>query len=526
MKKKTNQVIFRPMNPRNLALLAAVYAMLSFSAQAQITVNRNFTVNQDIADRGQYVSTYQIAHAGLATISDVNVGLVLSGASGSSLRLGQMYATVTVGSASEGSRTAVLLNRPGVSNTNAFGSSVSALNVTFDDSSANNIYNLTSGAGTYAADGRIGVNPYGTRVAYDASQITAGLSALNGNWSDNWSLLVADAQAGNRGRLDSWSLSITGTAASTGTLDVGAGGTITATGAGTEVIGATVSSGGTGANAISLGAASGQELNLSGGISGSGGFNKTGNGVLRIGNSGDFTGTLQAMGGKVVVDGTLNSASTLQVGSGATVGGTGTVGALEIASGGTIGPGNSPGTLNANSAVWNGGAHYQVEIKSFPQSLQEGATSSTFLGSAGTGWDYLNVATTLTINATATNKFLIDVTSLLANNTSGDASGFLPQYDYTMAIATAAGGIIGFDSSYFGINLDGFTNSRNYAPWMSQSVYAPGSFNVSLSGDNKTLYLNYARAIPEPNSAALVLVGLGAAWLRRRRRGLVGGLRK
>jgi PEP-CTERM motif len=46
-----------------------------------------------------------------------------------------------------------------------------------------------------------------------------------------------------------------------------------------------------------------------------------------------------------------------------------------------------------------------------------------------------------------------------------------------------------------------------------------GSFNVSLSGDSKTLYLNYARAIPEPSTGGLLLLGLGGvAWLRGRHR--------
>ena len=210
-------------------------------------------------------------------------------------------------------------------------------------------------------------------------------------------------------------------------------------------------------------------------------------------------------------------AGNVTVNSGGTLKGSGTVSALTIASGGTLAVGNSPGSLTAQSAVWNGGGRYQLEIASFPLSLQEGATSSDFLGGAGTKWDYLNVSTTLTINASSGNKFIIDVASLLADNSSGNATGFVPQYDYTMAIATAAGGIYGFDSSYFGFDLSKFTNSRDYAPWMSHGNYAPGSFNVSLSADSKTLNLNYARAIPEPSSVSLAVLGLGVLALRRRR---------
>ncbi|NDC04181.1 MAG: PEP-CTERM sorting domain-containing protein, partial [Betaproteobacteria bacterium] len=277
------------------------------------------------------------------------------------------------------------------------------------------------------------------------------------------------------------------TTVSAGALNVASGGSIASSAT-------TVNSGGT--------------LNVAGTA---GAITNSGSTVIQ---SGGTSGALTINGGTATVNGTSGNTT---VNSGGTLKGSGTVGALTIASGGTLAVGNSPGTMNATSAVWNGGGRYQVEVKNFPLSLQEGATSSNFLGGAGTNWDYLNVATTLTINATSGNQFIIDVASLLADNSSGNASGFLPQYDYTMAIATAAGGISGFDSSYFGFDLSKFTNSRDYAPWMSHGNYAPGNFNVSLSADSKTLNLNYARAIPEPSSASLLVLGLATVLAKSRR---------
>jgi len=501
MNKNNKMISTADMRFATLALIVTLFS--GTGAQAQITVNRTYNVNQDVQDRGQLVNSQTISNAGIATINDVNVGLDMGSASGSTMRLGQMYATVTVGTGG-GARTAVLLNREGVSSSNAFGSSRSSLNVTFDDAAATNIYNLTGSTGTYAADGRIGVNPFGTRVAYNANQITAGLSALNGSWDNTWSLLVADTQKGNVAHVNSWSLSITGTAASTGTMDVGAGGTISAGGSGTETIGATVSSSGKGASAVSIAASNGKVLDLTGGISGTGDFKTTGDGVVKIGNSANFTGTLEALGGTVVVDGTMNTASKVVVRSGATVGGTGTVGALEVASGGTIGPGHSPGQLNvAGNATWAGGASYEWEV-------------NNFLGSAGTNWDFLNIAGTLNITATSSSKFLIDVVSLLANNNPGNAQNFFPTYDYSLAIATAAGGIQGSLDS-LQLDTSAFTNSTTFASWANQPTFTPGHFSLGFSQDNKSIMLNYARAIPEPSSAVLTLVGLGWMAIRRRR---------
>ena len=147
----------------------------------------------------------------------------------------------------------------------------------------------------------------------------------------------------------------------------------------------------------------------------------------------------------------------------------------------------------------------------------------------GTNWDFLDVTGTLNITATSGSKFIIDVISLLnGTNTGGAADGFAPGTDYSFAIATASGGIQiggtglgGYGSlgafnaalaSIFDINTGSFANN-------------PGSdalWSISTSSGGTSLLLSYsgsATAIPEPNSAALVLVGLGAALLKRRRRG-------
>ena len=281
------------MSVRNF-LVGIVLLVAGSSGWAQLIISKTITENQNIPDRGQYVSSFTWTdHSGLATITDVNVGLNLSSASGTTMRLGQMYATLTFGTASEGSRVAVLLNREGVSNTSAFGSALQSLNVTLDDSAATNIYNLTSSTGTYAADGRLGVNPTGTRVAYSANQITAGLSALNGNWlsSSVWSLLVADVQAGNAAKLNSWSLQVQGSAPTSGTFDPGNGATVSGAGS----IESTLTTGSGGSTTVSV--AGGQSLSLSGGLTGSGTLATAGSGTTVLaGNSTGFTGTVSVGG--------------------------------------------------------------------------------------------------------------------------------------------------------------------------------------------------------------------------------------
>jgi len=353
---------------------------------------------------------------------------------------------------------------------------------------------------------------------------TQGIS-FDGNYlsSGYWNLAVSDGQGGGIARLDSWKLAITGAPLSSGTLDLGSGAVLTAASSGTTEVGAAVVSNGTGASAITLATDSGKNLNLSGGLSGSGNFSKTGEGTAQIGNSSGFSGRLEVGGGKVVITGSLGSNSTVRVGAGGLLSGTGTVGALEIASGGTLAVGNSPGQLNAGNTTWAGGATYAWEVDDFT------GNDTDFLAGRGTNWDFLNVTGTLNVTATGgASRFIIDVISLLAadNLTKGAADEWDPLKGYSFSIATATDGIqiggAGYGSygsqAAFDSALNGLFDIRT-----TQFANATGSaalWSISTSAGGQNLLLNYnggATAIPEPGSASLLVLGLVTLFARKRR---------
>ena len=88
-------------------------------------------------------------------------------------------------------------------------------------------------------------------------------------------------------------------------------------------------------------------------INGTGSFTKQGAGRLNYTGTGTLSGATTVAAGLLSVNGSLaNSAVTVL--SGASLGGTGTVGATTIQSGGTIAPGNSIGTLQVNGALHPG----------------------------------------------------------------------------------------------------------------------------------------------------------------------------
>jgi autotransporter-associated beta strand protein len=461
------------------------------SANAQdVTWIRNLEVNQQVSDRGQYVSLLDMADSGIAGISNVRVDLSLSSLSQQNpMWLGQVYASLTYGVASEEERTAVLLNRPGVSNSNSFGSSLSSLNVTFDDSAATNIFNVASGTGTYQADGRLGVNPLGNRVAYNSGDINSGLAALNGNGllSQKFSLLVADTQQGARANLDRWGVKVTGTAASSGLLNLGDGGSVAATGTGTQTVGGTVQSSGE----VGLQAAANQILNLSGGLSGYGVFKKTGAGTVNVGNSSGFTGNLNVDGGKVVVDGVLGADSTVNVRTGSSLGGSGSVGLLYLERGATLTPGNSPGLLTAGTAIWSAGATYEWEL-------------GNLTGVAGTDWDLLQVNGLLNFlsGSGVSDKFNL---TLLSNGNFDLSSG----YEWTFV---QAANIDGLGSLALGSDITNFFNITTQGMDVGTE---PANVRVLVGATENGLTSLNVWAVPEPSTGSLMMLGLSGLVLTR-----------
>ncbi len=563
-----NQSKLQQAKTMNLFLILVGVVVVASSAHAQLTVEKKITVDKSVPDNGVLRTGFTWSGAGMSAIDSVSVSLNVSSPFASNpINLNDLSGSIRHGLSTEAFRTGSLF-------------------------SAGQMTSL--------------------------SQTFTQATALDGNWlpSNYWRLDLADGRGGGIAELDNFTFSVTGTAASSGTLDVGQGGVIAASSS--QTIGG-ASSSGTGVNAVGLRASAGATLQLdgalqgtgefkadgggtvrlssastnftgtikvtsgavevanssaigagtlevasgaalkvaagvnlannvavtgtnkvtlsggssnsdvstiSGVISGTGGIQKTGAGTVAIVGTSTFTGATDVAAGKLVVNGNIASSSKVTVETGGTLGGAGTVGVLEIASGGTLAVGNSPGTLNAGNTTWAGGASLAWEVD---DSTGNETVSGTTLFGQGSNWDFLNVTGTLNITATSGSKFIIDVISLLnGTNTGGAAEGFAPGTDYSFAIATASGGIqiggtgIGgyasesaFNSALlalFDINTTAFMNNQN----------SDALWSISTSSGGTSLLLSYsgsATAIPEPNSAALVLVGLGAALLKRRRRG-------
>jgi len=290
---------------RHLLTICANAALLS-PAVGQILIEKLFQVNQTITDNGQYVDVRALSDFGMTSILDVNVGLVMQSAAGKTMRLGDYFVSLTYGIASEEERVAVLLNRAGANETNPWGSSLNAENLSFDDSGdAPNSFGITSATGTYAADGRLAVDPYGSPLAFKVLDVTHGLDSLNGDLLDSniYNLLVADTRQGGVGMLSSWTLGITGNVAESGTLDLGPAATIAdVAGSGSQEVKAGLLVSGSGTD--SLTAKISENLVLSGALTGNGSLRKSGGGELTLsGNSSDFTGKVELSEGVLRIDG-------------------------------------------------------------------------------------------------------------------------------------------------------------------------------------------------------------------------------
>jgi hypothetical protein len=191
----------KPLLPIAIALLA-----ISPSAHAVVIIEptRTFTVGTDIEDiQDPTVSFLQtVSDSAIISLTKVEVGLTLVGR-GSGGFAGEMFVSIN----KDLGATASLLNRVGVSGSDAIGQPYDGWDVTFSDGAANgdiHTSTLSSGiqSGIWQPDGRI--------FATDTAR-TLQLGVFNGGTGNGaWRLSLADLAAGGTMRLQSWSLTLTG----------------------------------------------------------------------------------------------------------------------------------------------------------------------------------------------------------------------------------------------------------------------------------------------------------------------------
>jgi autotransporter-associated beta strand protein len=262
------------------------------------------------------------------------------------------------------------------------------------------------------------------------------------------------------------------------------GGTLTLSG--NESVNSFQQTGGTVAGGFAINSATDSDLQsgtFSGNLGGSGGINKTGAGTTTITGTNSYTGATNVTSGTLVVNGNIASSSLTTVASGATIGGSGTVGVLTVSSGAFINPGNSPGILNTGDYTQVG--TYSAEITGIV---------------AGTEHDQINVTGTVDITGGS-------LTTLFSAGTYAENDLiFILLNDGADAIT---GTYAGLANGALVENFGGFNWTISY---FADSTAGPsGSFT---GGNDIALRAN---AIPEPNVAAL-LGCLGVLLILRRRR--------
>ena len=219
-------------------------------------------------------------------------------------------------------------------------------------------------------------------------------------------------------------------------------------------------------------------VTLSGILSGVGGLNKVGSGTLTLSNASNYGGPTTVYQGTLLVNGSLTSAVTANLGS--TIGGSGSVGGLNVLSGATLSVGTSPGTMTVNGNVTLSGDDL-VQI---------------WGAAAGTGYDQLVVhGGTTTLGGTLT----LDLDSFTPG--SSDKYWIILNDDST----TLSGSFSGLADG----DLVGSTGLHIYY----SADYATGN----LSGGNDVLL-----QVPEPATFVLLITAclamLGYAGRQYRRK--------
>ncbi|MEP9375074.1 autotransporter domain-containing protein [Aquabacter sp. CN5-332] len=312
--------------------------------------------------------------------------------------------------------------------------------------------------GTLVSGGMLQIGSGGTTGSIQGDVVVTGALAFNRSDTVTFGGLIAGT--GSVEQMGPGTLVLTGANSYTGGTTVAAGtlvlGSSTAAGTGRILLSGGTTLGFTDgisiANALMPGGnvtfdlASGSAT-ASGSLSGTGAVTYSGAGLISLtGDSSVFAGTT-SVGGILSVNGTLGGS--MNVLSGGTLKGNGTVGPTTVVAGGTIAPGNSIGTLTVNGPLtFSTGSIYTVEINPAGQS------------------DLINVTGAATLKGAT-----VSVTKA--------PGSYLPGTRYT--ILTAQGGVVG--------TFGAFSQDMPF-------------IDLALSYDPGDVYLNVARnQVSFPNVA-------------------------
>jgi fibronectin-binding autotransporter adhesin len=208
-------------------------------------------------------------------------------------------------------------------------------------------------------------------------------------------------------------------------------------------------------------------------------FTKNGAGTAVFSGANTYRGTTAVNQGKLVVNGSISTSVLTTVASGATLGGSGTVGALTVDSGAFVTPGNSPGILTVNGNYTQAGT-YNAEI-----------TGTT----AGSQYDQIAVTGAVDISGGSLVALFSSGSYAL-----GDKLFILLNDGFDAITGTYSGFAQGATVATYG----GFDWAISYL--------ADSAGNTFIGGNDIALM-----AVPEPNAAALI-GGFGVLALLRRRR--------
>ncbi|HTK73955.1 MAG TPA: dockerin type I domain-containing protein [Gemmataceae bacterium] len=160
--------------------------------------------------------------------------------------------------------------------------------------------------------------------------------------------------------------------------------------AGVQLTGGTIAGSGTLFSATAFDVRSGTVAARLGG-SASVGLIKSTAGTVTLTSANTYAGATFVNGGTLLINGTQAAGSAVNVASGGTLGGTGTVpGQVTVHTGGTLAPGAGPGILNAGNLVLAGGSNFGVDLNS-PYTA------------AGTDYDQVNVIGPVGLNSPTLN---------------------------------------------------------------------------------------------------------------------------